>query len=68
MDISDVKFSEVSPLAKALFQINGVTRVFYGSDYLSVAKQEAIDWASIKSEIYKVISDHFENKRPLFVG
>ena len=38
LDISDVKFAEVSPLAKELFAIEGVTRVFYGSDYLSVAK------------------------------
>lgn len=38
LDISDPKYAEVSPLAKKLFEISGITRVFYGSDYLSVAK------------------------------
>ena len=44
LDISDVKFAECSPLAKKLFEVAGVTRVFYGSDYLSISKQEDIDW------------------------
>ena len=38
LDISEAKFAEVSPLAKKLFEISGIVRVFYGSDYLSIAK------------------------------
>jgi hypothetical protein len=30
----------VSPLAKELFTVPGITRIFYGADYLSVAKEE----------------------------
>lgn len=33
-----------SPLAKKLFQIDGVTRVFYGKDFISVTKNEDEDW------------------------
>jgi hypothetical protein len=33
-----------SPLAKKLFQIEGVTRVFFGKDFISVTKDEDIDW------------------------
>lgn len=39
LDISSEKYSDVSPLAQELFGVSGVTRVFYGSDYLSVAKR-----------------------------
>lgn len=62
LDISDPKYAEVSPLAKKLFEIEGVTRVFYGPDYLSVAKQEDLDWEALKPEIYQVISHHFDKK------
>jgi hypothetical protein len=33
-----------SPLAKKLFQIEGVTRVFFGKDFISVTKDEDEDW------------------------
>ncbi len=38
LDISSKQYASVSPLAQELFKINGVTRIFYASDYLSVAK------------------------------
>ena len=40
LDIPSRQYSEVSPLAQELFTVDGVTRIFYGSDYLSIAKQE----------------------------
>ena len=40
LDIPSRQYSEVSPLAQDLFEIKGVTRVFYGSDYLSIAKED----------------------------
>jgi NFU1 iron-sulfur cluster scaffold homolog, mitochondrial len=33
-----------SGLAKKLFQIDGVTRVFFGKDFISVTKREDEDW------------------------
>lgn len=33
-----------SVLAKKLFQIEGVTRVFFGKDFISVTKSEDMDW------------------------
>lgn len=72
LDISGPQFSDVpfppiqvSPLAKALFTVPGVTRVFYGSDYLSVAKQEQVDWDALKPEIFRIVSKHFDEKIPL---
>lgn len=33
-----------SPLAKKLFQIDGVTRVFFGKDFVSVTKDDDMNW------------------------
>ena len=65
MDIPSRQYSDVSPLAEELFGIDGVTRVFYGSDYLSVAKEESKEWDVIKPEIYRVVSDFFDSKRKI---
>ena len=48
-----------SPLAKRLFMINGVTRVFYGKDYISISKTEQSNWNELKPEIFDVIQAHF---------
>lgn len=50
---------EVSPLAQALFKVQGVTRIFYASDYLSIAKQETANWDLLKPEIFRIVSEHF---------
>lgn len=44
LDISDPKFAEVSPLAQELFKVDGIKRVFYGPDYISISKNDDIDW------------------------
>ncbi|KAG3134020.1 hypothetical protein PI126_g18886 [Phytophthora idaei] len=48
-----------SPLAKKLFQIEGVTRVFFGKDFISVTKTEDEDWDALNAEIFATIMDFF---------
>lgn len=47
MDFVAPRYSYVSPLARKLFAIDGVKRVFYGPDYISVAKKEELEWSVI---------------------
>lgn len=55
-----------SPLAEALFELEGVDGVFFGADYVSVTRQEhGPDWSEIKAPILGVIMDHFVSGRPL---
>lgn len=54
----------VSPLAKALFTIGGVSGVFLGRDFISVTKDDT-DWAFIKPAILGVIMDHFMSGAPV---
>ena len=36
MDFSHMKYTHISPMARNLFGIDGITRVFYGKDFISV--------------------------------
>jgi hypothetical protein len=59
LDISSREYSDVSPLAIELFKVQGVTRIFYGPDYLSIAKKEELDWDALKPDIFRIVSHHF---------
>lgn len=48
-----------SPLAQALFEIENVESVFFGSDFITVTKDSDIDWAILKPAILTTIMDHF---------
>lgn len=66
MDFSEMKYTHVSPMARQLFGIDGVTRVFYGKDFISVSKEEEIGWECLKPEILGIITDHYSKGLPLF--
>ena len=55
---------ERSPLARALFAVPGVSRVFFGSDFISVTKADD-DWKHIKPAILGAIMEHFTRDLPL---
>ena len=58
-----------SPLAEALFDVEGVSRVFFGPDFLTVTKgSDEVDWRSIRASILAAIMDHYASGEPLFVG
>lgn len=49
-----------SPLAEGVFQLEGVTGVFFGADYVSVTRDPAgPDWPQMKAPILAAIMDHF---------
>ena len=48
-----------SPLAKRLFAIDGVSGVFFGSDFVTVTKSEEYVWSVLKPEIFAAIMEHF---------
>src|SRR5271168_108364 len=55
----------VSPLAKALFNITGVRRVFFAHDFLTVTKHEAVEWDHVKAPILAAIMDQFTSDAPI---
>jgi len=56
-----------SPLARALFAVPDVSRVFFGSDFISVTKRDG-DWKHLKPAILGAIMEHFTQGLPLMEG
>jgi len=54
-----------SPLAAALFGVDGVERVFLGADFVSVTKADAVEWRHLKPGVLAVIMDHFTAGAPV---
>jgi len=46
-------------LAKRLFRIGGVKSVFFGSDFVTITKTDAIEWSVLKPEIFGTMTDFF---------
>lgn len=65
-EFANARAAMVSPLAKRLFSIDGVTGVFLGSDFITVTKQEAYTWQVLKPDVFAAIMDHFASGEPIF--
>ncbi|KAI6714366.1 nifU-like protein [Diplocarpon mali] len=46
-----------SPLAAQLMNIDGITSVFYGADFITVTKRADANWAYIKPEVFSLITE-----------
>ncbi len=67
MDFPNPKSAlKCSPLAEAIFKIDGVKSVFFGADYITVSKaDDEIDWKVLKPEIFASIMDFFGTGLPV---
>ena len=52
---------ERSPLAKKLFDVEGVTGVFLGSDFITITKKEDVVWEHIKPALLGTIMDFLQS-------
>ncbi|KAI3793530.1 hypothetical protein L1987_36149 [Smallanthus sonchifolius] len=66
-DFPNARTAMNSPLAKALYGIDGITRVFFGSDFVTVTKSEDASWDFLKPEIFAAIMDFYSSGKPLFL-
>ena len=61
-----IDHASASPLAEALFDLNGVERVFFGPDFLTVTKgSDEQDWRELKAPILAAVMEHFTSGQPL---
>ena len=67
-DFSNAESTRNSPLAARLFKIEGVSRVFLASDFISVTKEAQLDWNTLKPSILTGIMDHFSSGLPSIDG
>jgi Fe-S cluster biogenesis protein NfuA len=64
MEFANREAAARSPLAEKLFEVPGVTGVFYGSDFVTVTKDDS-DWQHLKPAILGAIMEHYMSGAPL---
>lgn len=62
---SSLEEASISPLAKRLFAIDGVSDVFLGSDFVSITKDNGREWFTIKPGVLAAIMEHFASGMPV---
>ena len=64
-DFTNRTAAEPSPLARLLFEIDGVEGVFLGSDFVTVTKSGDKAWQVLKPMVLGAIMDHFTSGAPV---
>lgn len=57
-----------SPLAGRIFAVEGVSGVFFGTDFVTVTKGDAVEWDHIKPAILGAIMEHYQSGQPVMAG
>lgn len=57
-----------SPLAQRIFAVQGVTGVFFGTDFVTVTKAEDVEWDHIKPAILGAIMEHYQSGAAVMEG
>ncbi|KAK8574544.1 hypothetical protein V6N13_034194 [Hibiscus sabdariffa] len=66
-DFPNARSAMNSPLAKALYGVDGITRVFFGSDFVTITKSGDASWDLLKPQIFASIMDFYSSELPLFL-
>ena len=64
MEFANREAAARSPLAERLFDVSGVSGVFYGYDFVTVTKADG-DWQHLKPAILGAIMEHYMSGAPL---
>ena len=65
MDFAAAVNAAPSPLARRLFRVDGVARVFLAREYLSITKDPDFSWQHLKPHIFATIMDFYAEGHPV---
>ena len=68
MDFRSEQDAKNSPLAEALFNVDGVVGVFLSDDFITITKRNDKDWHLMKPGLLGVIMEHFTANRPVVIS
>lgn len=64
IEIKSPDAAAASPLASALFAVDGVSSLFFGPDFISVTKSHG-EWQHLKPPVLGAIMQHFLSEKPV---
>ena len=67
-DFPSVESASASPLATRIFAVPSVSGVFFGTDFVTVTKEDAADWDHVKPAVLGAIMEHFQSGAPVMEG
>ncbi|WP_428927938.1 NifU family protein [Marinibacterium sp. SX1] len=67
-DFPSAEAAAKSPLAARIFAVDGVSGVFFGNDFVTVTKADAVDWDHIKPAILGAVMEHYQSGQPVMDG
>mmetsp|Transcript_53188 Transcript_53188/g.159212 ORF Transcript_53188/g.159212 Transcript_53188/m.159212 type:complete len:277 (-) Transcript_53188:1673-2503(-) len=53
-----------SPLAKVIFDVEGVKSVYLGQDFVTITKYAESNWGHIRTPVFGAIMDHYSSGKP----
>jgi Fe-S cluster biogenesis protein NfuA len=63
-----VKAESISPLAKRLFDIQGVVGVMLGTNFVTVTKGDEGEWDALNDGVMETLDDHLGGDKPIVTG
>ena len=67
-DFPQPEAAMISPLAKRVFAVEGVSGVFLGHEFITVSKTDAIEWDHMKPAVLGAIMEHYQSGAPAIEG
>ncbi|KAF7231794.1 hypothetical protein EG68_10680 [Paragonimus skrjabini miyazakii] len=65
LDFPSIDQAKRSQLARQLFRVDGVERVFFGPDFITITKIDDTEWKTIKPEVFAIIMDYYASGLPI---
>lgn len=66
-DFPNVESSERSPLAAKVFGFPWTSSVFIGEDFITVTKQDWVEWEILASPLAGLLGEHIESGMPVLI-
>ncbi|MCB9991244.1 MAG: NifU family protein [Rhodospirillales bacterium] len=67
-EFKSVEDAGQAPLAQRLFDLDGVTGVFFSTDFVSVSKADDIAWDELKPAVLTALMEHFTSGQPVMTA
>ncbi|SLN23867.1 NifU family protein [Roseisalinus antarcticus] len=67
-DFPSAEAATTSPLGRRIFAVGGVRGVFFGADFVTVTKDDELEWDHMKPAILGAIMEHFQSGAPVMEG
>lgn len=64
---ADAEDAEVSPLASKIFGFPWVSAVFLGENFMTVTKQDWVEWEYLAAPLANLIQEHLNANEPLLI-